>query len=154
MCASYSLAILMLLVGLLSLLSCYKRRQPTKCLEWITSYYFFRSQHYNRVHRSTSMGYAHLVEPSQLFKGRRKREHPHDESISNRGLRGLLLNFRLLFGSHSRIPANEALPELIIEDLPPHLEQIVRAGLAPSHLLLLHHALAHDLIHRGLCEGR
>jgi hypothetical protein len=80
--------------------------------------------------------------------GGRRGEH------SNRGLRGLLLNFRLLFGSHSRIPANEGLPELIIEDLRPHLEQIVRAGLAPSHLLLLHHALAHDLIHRGLCEGR
>jgi hypothetical protein len=37
------------------------------------------------------------------------------ESISNRGLRGLLLNFRLLFGLHSRIPANEGLPELVIE---------------------------------------
>ena len=32
------------------------------------------------------------------------------ESISNQGLRGLLLNFRLLFSLHSRIPANEALP--------------------------------------------
>jgi hypothetical protein len=56
-----------------------------------------------------------------------------------------------------RIPGyqrSEGLPELIIEALRPHLEQIVRAGLAPSHLLLLHHALAHDLIHRGLCEGR
>ena len=54
-------------------------------------------------------------------------EQSSAESISNRGLRGLLLNFRLLFGSHSRIPANEGLPELIIEDFRPHLEQIVRA---------------------------
>jgi hypothetical protein len=44
--------------------------------------------------------------------------------------------------------------ELVIEHLRPHLEQIVRAGLAPSHLLLLHHALAHPLIHRGFREGR
>ena len=44
------------------------------------------------------------------------------ESISNRGLRGLLLNFRLLFGLHSRIPANEGLPELVIEHLRPHLQ--------------------------------
>jgi hypothetical protein len=36
------------------------------------------------------------------------------ESISNRGLRGLLLNFGLLFSLHSRIPANEGLPELVI----------------------------------------
>ena len=41
------------------------------------------------------------------------------ESISNRGLRGLLLNFRLLFGLHSRIPANEGLPELVIDHLRP-----------------------------------
>jgi len=56
--------------------------------------------------------------------------------------------------SHSRIPANEGLPELIIEHFGPHLEQIVRAGLTPSHLLLLNHALAYHLIHRGLREGR
>jgi hypothetical protein len=30
----------------------------------------------------------------------------------------------------------------------------VRAGLAPSHLLLLDHALAHHLIHRGLRKTR
>jgi hypothetical protein len=53
------------------------------------------------------------------------------ESISNRGLRGLLLHFRLLFALHSRIPANEGLPELVIEYLRPHLEQIVGAGFAP-----------------------
>src|SRR5271166_3705534 len=39
------------------------------------------------------------------------------ESISNRGLCDLLLNFRLLFVLHSRIPANEGLPELVIEHL-------------------------------------
>jgi CubicO group peptidase (beta-lactamase class C family) len=39
------------------------------------------------------------------------------ESISNRGLCGLLLNFQLLFVLHSRIPANEGLPELVIEHL-------------------------------------
>ena len=78
----------------------------------------------------------------------------HYESISNRGLGGLLLNFRPLFGLHSRIPANEGFSELVIEHLRPHLEQIVGAGLAPSHLLLLHHALAHYLIYRGLREGR
>ena len=44
------------------------------------------------------------------------------ESISNRGLRGLLLNLRLLFSLHSRIPTNEGLPELVIEYLRPHLE--------------------------------
>src|SRR5271165_2747480 len=45
-----------------------------------------------------------------------------NESISNQGLRGLLPNFRLLFSLHSRIPTNEALPELVIEYLRPHLE--------------------------------
>ena len=74
--------------------------------------------------------------------------------MSNRGLCGLLLNFRLLFVLHSRIPANEGLPELVIEHLRPDLQQVVRAGLSPSHLLLLNHALADHLIHRGLCEGR
>src|SRR5260221_11537861 len=64
------------------------------------------------------------------------------ESISNRGTCGLLLNFRLLFLLHSRIPANEGLPELVIERLRPDLQYVVRAGLSPSHLLLLHHALA------------
>ena len=44
------------------------------------------------------------------------------ESISNRGLCGLLLNFRLLFVLHSRIPANEGLPELVIEHLRPDLQ--------------------------------
>jgi poly-gamma-glutamate capsule biosynthesis protein CapA/YwtB (metallophosphatase superfamily) len=44
------------------------------------------------------------------------------ESISKRGLRGLLLNLRLLFSLHSRIPTNEGLPELVIEYLRPHLE--------------------------------
>ena len=39
------------------------------------------------------------------------------ESISKRGLCGLLLNFQLLFILHSRIPANEGLPELVIEHL-------------------------------------
>jgi hypothetical protein len=73
---------------------------------------------------------------------------------TKRGLRSLLLNFRILFGLHSRIPANEGLSELVIEHLCPHLEEIVRAGLAPSHLLFLHHALAYHLIHRGLREGR
>jgi hypothetical protein len=76
------------------------------------------------------------------------------ESISSRGLCGPLLNLGLLFGLHSRIPANEGLPEFAIEDLCPHLEQVVRAGLTPSHLLLLNHALAHHLIHRGLHEAR
>ena len=40
-----------------------------------------------------------------------------EESISNRGLCDLLLNSRLLFVLHSRIPANEGLPELVIEHL-------------------------------------
>ena len=44
------------------------------------------------------------------------------ERISNRGLRDLLLNLRLLFSLHSRIPTNEGLPELVIEYLRPHLE--------------------------------
>jgi hypothetical protein len=47
------------------------------------------------------------------------------ESISNQGLRGLLLNFRLLFSLHSRIPANEALPELVIEHLHARLTQSI-----------------------------
>jgi hypothetical protein len=33
------------------------------------------------------------------------------------------------------------------EHLRPHLEEIVGAGFAPSDLLLLHHGLAHHLIH-------
>jgi hypothetical protein len=49
------------------------------------------------------------------------------ESISKRGLRGLLLNFGLLFGFHSWIPANEGLPELVIEHIRPYLEQIVES---------------------------
>ena len=44
------------------------------------------------------------------------------ESISNWGLRGLLLNLRLLFSLHFRIPTNEGLPQLVIEYLRPHLE--------------------------------
>ena len=44
------------------------------------------------------------------------------ESISNWGLRSLLLNFPFLFSLHSRIPTNEGLPELVIEHLRPHLE--------------------------------
>jgi hypothetical protein len=40
-----------------------------------------------------------------------------EESISKRGLCCLLLNFQLLFVLHSRIPANEGLPELVIEHL-------------------------------------
>ena len=75
------------------------------------------------------------------------------ESISNRGLYGLL-NFRLLFVLHSRMPANEGLPELVIEHLRSDLQKVVRAGLSPSHLLFLNHALAHHLINRGLREGR
>ena len=43
------------------------------------------------------------------------------ESISNWGL-CTLLNLRLLFSLHSRIPTNEGLPELVIEYLRPHLE--------------------------------
>jgi hypothetical protein len=46
----------------------------------------------------------------------------YQESISNRGLRSLLLTFRILFGLHSRIPANKGLPELVIERLRAHLE--------------------------------
>ena len=38
------------------------------------------------------------------------------------GLRGLLLNFGLLFGLHPRIPANEGFPELVIEHLGAHLK--------------------------------
>jgi hypothetical protein len=44
------------------------------------------------------------------------------ESISNRGLRCLLLYLRLLFSLHSRLPTNEGFPQLVIEDLRPHLE--------------------------------
>jgi hypothetical protein len=38
------------------------------------------------------------------------------------GLRSLPLSFRILFGLHSRIPANKGLPELVIEHLCPYLE--------------------------------
>jgi len=62
--------------------------------------------------------------------------------------------FRSPIQLHSRIPANEGLPKLVIEHLRPHLEQIVRTGLTLSHLLLLDHALAHHLIHRRLRECR
>ena len=55
---------------------------------------------------------AELVEPRERTEG-----NMGEESISNRGLCGLLLNFRLLFVLHCRIPANEGLPELVIEHL-------------------------------------
>jgi len=44
---------------------------------------------------------------------------------------------------HPQILANEGLPELLIEHFRPHLEEVVRAGLAPPHLLFVHHALAY-----------
>jgi hypothetical protein len=44
------------------------------------------------------------------------------ESISNWGLCGILLNLRLLFSLHSRIPTNEGLPELVVKYFRPHLE--------------------------------
>jgi len=75
------------------------------------------------------------------------------ESISNRAY-AAFFQYPSLIDLHSRIPADEGLPDLLIEHLRPHLEKIVRPGLAPSHLLLRHHALAHHLIHRGPCEGR
>ena len=51
------------------------------------------------------------------------------ESISKWGLRGSS-QFRSLFSLHSRIPTNKGLPELVIQHLCPHLEQIMRAGLS------------------------
>ena len=53
---------------------------------------------------------------------RKQSKLPYSESISNRGLCGLLLNLGLLFSLHSRVPTNEGLPELVIEYLRPHLE--------------------------------
>ena len=107
-------------------------------------------------HRVSSAAHSQFL-PFRLREqeaANRQGNKGHEESISNRRLCGLLMNLHLLFVLHFRIPANEGLPEFAIEDLCPHVEEVVRAGLTPSHLLLLDHALAHHLIHRGLREAR
>jgi hypothetical protein len=62
------------------------------------------------------------VPDDQIGRVYRRRVTLFFESISNQGLRGHLLNLRLLFSLHSRIPTNEGLPELVIEYLRPHLQ--------------------------------
>jgi hypothetical protein len=77
------------------------------------------------------------------------------ESISKRGLRGLLLKFGLLFGFHFWIPANEGLPELVIEHIRAYLEQIVESVkilMQFSNLLIL--ALKNIRVTRGKVAPR
>src|SRR5580698_5435739 len=51
-----------------------------------------------------------------------------------------------------RIPAPESVLPLIVEHAGSYLQEEMRTALAPSHLLFLHHSLAHDLIDRRLDE--
>ena len=78
------------------------------------------------------------------------------ESISNWGLRCLpqFLPFTLRLCAQPGMPAAEIRLELAIQHLCPHLQKVVRPKLTPPHLLLLDHALAHDLINARLREGR
>ena len=51
-----------------------------------------------------------------------------------------------------RIPAPEGVLPLLVEHAGSYLQEEMRSTLAPSHLLFLHHSLAHDLIDRRLDE--
>src|SRR5271166_6065586 len=51
-----------------------------------------------------------------------------------------------------RIPALEGVLPLLVEHAGSYLQEEVCSTLAPSHLLFLHHSLAHDLIDRRLDE--
>ena len=50
------------------------------------------------------------------------------------------------------VPAVEVAGELVVEDAGADLEQQVGAARGPAHLLFLDHALADDLVDRGLGE--
>src|SRR5919106_4955009 len=67
------------------------------------------------------------------------------ETITKWGLRGFLLPVSIPL--HARVPATKCRAQIAVEGLCPHLEQEMRAARCPSHLLLLHHASADDLIH-------
>ena len=51
-----------------------------------------------------------------------------------------------------RIPAPEGVLPLLVEYAGSYLQEEMRSTLAPSHLLFLHHSLAHYLIDRRLDE--
>ena len=51
-----------------------------------------------------------------------------------------------------RIPAPEGVLPLLVEHAGSYLQEEMCSTLAPSHLLFLHHSLAHDLIDRRLDE--
>src|SRR5271157_4324187 len=51
-----------------------------------------------------------------------------------------------------RIPALEGVLPLLVERAGSYLQEEMCSTLAPSHLLFLHHSLAHDLIYRRLDE--
>src|SRR5664280_1804217 len=50
------------------------------------------------------------------------------------------------------VPPVEVVGELVVEDPDTDLQQEVRAARGPAHLLLLDHALADQLVDRGLDE--
>jgi hypothetical protein len=55
-------------------------------------------------------------------------------------------------GAEIRIPALEGVLPLLVEHAGSYLQEEMCSTLAPSHLLFLHHSLAHDLIDRRLDE--
>ena len=59
------------------------------------------------------------------------------------GIRGLV---------EAGVPAAEVVGELVVEDAGADLQQQVCAARSPAHLLFLYHALADDLVDRGLGE--
>ena len=54
--------------------------------------------------------------------------------------------------AETRIPAPEGVLPLLVEHAGSYLQEEMCSTLAPSHLLFLHHSLAHDLIDRRLDE--
>src|SRR5271165_7461020 len=54
-----------------------------------------------------------------------------------------------------RIPAPEGVLPLLVEHAGSYLQEEMRSTLAPSHLLFLHHSLAHDLTRQyGVISGK
>src|SRR5258707_15123929 len=86
------------------------------------SCYLFRVRKRDSNFFAASIGLRIETTDFYLIRARKMAQLVGLESISNRGLRGLLLNLGLLFSLHSRVPTNEGLPELVIEYLRPDLE--------------------------------
>jgi hypothetical protein len=73
------------------------------------------------------------------------------ETGTNRGLCGGLLG-QTGFGLQAGIPALERVPEVVVQDPRPDLEQEVRSPLGPAHPLLLDYPPADHLVHRRFRE--